>query len=59
MYLVIVGLIFLVIGGLDMCFDYDKYTLLWLLTGYVQVIIGHISIAKGEILKAIGKQKNK
>jgi hypothetical protein len=57
MFLIISGLIDLIIGLLDMNFDYDKWTYLWFGAGMVKIIIGYITIEADKIKKTIGERK--
>ncbi|MGD9678118.1 MAG: hypothetical protein AB7V16_07110 [Vulcanibacillus sp.] len=36
----ILGIFFVVIGILDLKFDYDTFTYLWLITGIIEMAIG-------------------
>jgi hypothetical protein len=57
MFLIISGFIDLIIGLLDMNFDYDKWTYLWFGAGMVKIIIGYITIEADKIKKTIGERK--
>ncbi|MBT6045375.1 MAG: hypothetical protein HOG49_01020 [Candidatus Scalindua sp.] len=59
MFLIISGFIDLIIGLLDMNFDYDKWTYLWFGAGMVKIIIGCITIEADKIKKTIGENKMK